>query len=389
MLLGTGIGTTVNLTEDFRKLNVPLNPAIPVMLVLGSLVYAAPGNSYASRQEAALAAKLLGDTYFHEKTRCVGIVDRYGDLLWMIQPTSESAIAGDSFEGAVRFLEGTLELISGACLESLSMESAFTICSTPFAWEELPRAYDRLRQMQHHRAGDGTSMVMTVQAEPLDMTGQTRDGLRTEKLEPLSGLLEAGRRDEFIALLSDLSTAVGDPAVEAIQVMELYYSISLMLLSYVNRRQLSDRISAIELMRFEGHASWQEAFLSLTRTAVQLFSLRRTYENSRAKAVIEEICSYVEDHIAEDLSIVRLAGRFHFNPAYLSRLFKQGSGQNLSDYIEEARVRNAKKLLVAGELRVHEVGARVGYESPHSFTRFFKKATGMTPQEYREFKREA
>ncbi|MER8124753.1 DNA-binding response regulator, partial [Acinetobacter baumannii] len=65
--------------------------------------------------------------------------------------------------------------------------------------------------------------------------------------------------------------------------------------------------------------------------------------------MIEEICAYVEDHIAEDLSIVRLAGRFHFNPAYLSRLFKQGSGQNLSDYIEEARVRQAKKLLAAGE----------------------------------------
>jgi len=59
----------------------------------------------------------------------------------------------------------------------------------------------------------------------------------------------------------------------------------------------------------------------------------------------------------------------------------------LSDYIEEARIRQAKLLLAAEELRVHEVGVRVGYESPHSFTRFFKKATGMTPQEYREFAR--
>lgn len=390
LLLGTESGTTESLMEDFRKLNVPLEPANPVLLVLGSLAHAAPGNSYAGRQEAALAAKLLGDTYFHEKTRCVGIVDRYGDLLWMIQPISETASAGDYFEGVVRFLEGTLELISEACLGSLGIETAFTICSTPFTWDSLPGAYDRLRQMQHHRAGDGTSMVMTIKANPLEMTAQTWEGLRADKLEPLAGLLEAGRRDEFVESLNDLSAAVlGDPAVEAIQVMELYYSISLMLLSYVNRRQLSDRISAIELMRFEGHASWQDAFMYLARTADHLFSLRRTSENSRAKAVIEEICSYVEEHIEEDLSIVRLASRFHFNPAYLSRLFKQGSGQNLSDYIEEARIRNAKRLLAARQLRVHEVGAQVGYESPHSFTRFFKKATGMTPQEYRESMREA
>lgn len=390
LLLGTESGTTESLMEDFRKLNVSLDPANPVLLVLGSLVHVVSGNSYAGRQESALAAKLLGDTYFHEKTRCVGIVDRYGDLLWMIQPTSETAGAGNPFEETVRFLEGTLELVQGACLDSLGIETAFTICSTPFTWEGLARAYDRLRQMQHLRAGDGASMVMTIQTNPLDLAGQTREGLRFEKLEPLAGLLEAGRRDEFVESLDEWSAVVlGDPAVEAIYVMELYYSISLMLLSYVNRRQLGDRISAIELMRFEGHASWQEAFLYLVRTADYLFSLRRTSENSRAKAVIDGICAYVEEHIAEDLSIVRLASRFHFNPAYLSRLFKQERGQNLSDYIEEARIRKAKLLLAAEELRVQEVGVRVGYESPHSFTRFFKKATGMTPQEYREFKRDA
>ncbi|RIX59201.1 helix-turn-helix domain-containing protein [Paenibacillus nanensis] len=390
LLLGTGIGTAESLQEDFRKLNVPLDPAMPVMLVLGNLVHSGSDTSYSGRREAALAVKLLGDTYFHEKTRCVGIIDRYGDLFWMIQPYADKQEAGDSFEGVVRFLEGTLDLISGACLDSLGIETTFTICSTPFNWEALPGAYDRLRQMQHLRAGDGSSMVVTIQSESVDMTRQTREGLRAEKLEPLAGLLEAGRRDAFVETLGDLSDEVlGDPSVDAIQVMELYYTIAMMLLSYVNRRKLSDQISAIELMRFEGHASWQDAFAFLSRTADHLFMLRRTSEYSRAKTVIQGICSYVEDHIDEDLSVVRLASRFHFNPAYLSRLFKQGSGQNLSDYIEEARIRNAKRLLASGELRVHEVGARVGYESPHSFTRFFKKATGMTPQEFRESSREA
>ncbi|MBO9596314.1 MAG: helix-turn-helix domain-containing protein, partial [Cohnella sp.] len=167
-----------------------------------------------------------------------------------------------------------------------------------------------------------------------------------------------------------------------------YYSIGLILLTYMNRRQLGELLSAPELMSFEAHASWQDAFDYLARTADQLFALRRTGENSRAEGVIQEICGYIEEHIAEDLSMVRLAAQFHFNPVYLSRLFKQRRGQNLSDYIEEARIRKAKTLLAEEDLRVQEVGARVGYESPHSFTRFFKKATGMTPQEYREYARE-
>lgn len=390
MLLGTRSLATDVLKDDFCKLNVPLDPAKSFMLVLGSLAHETSNTSYAGRQEAALAAKLLADTCFHDKTKSVGIIDRYGDLLWLVQPLSDAEENEASFEYATRFIEGMLEWVQATCVSTLRMEATFTICRTAFKWESLPNGYDRLRQMQHLRAGDGSSMVMTVQAEPLDLSGLTRERLRTEKIEPLAGLLEAGRSEAFMAAFQELSDAMlSEPTVDSIQVMELYYSVALMLLAYINRRQLADRLSVSELMRFDAHGSWQEAYVYLASTADHLFALRRTGEKNRADSVIEGICTYVEQHLAEELSIVRIASRFHFNPAYLSRLFKQGRGQNLSDYIEEARIRQAKTLLAAEELRVHEVGIRVGYESPHSFTRFFKKAAGMTPQEYREFARES
>ncbi len=390
LLLGIGSGMPENREEDFRKLNVPLRSNQPIMVVLGSVLHADSGSSYVGRQESALAVKLLGDAYLRDRTNGVGVIDRFGDLLWMVQPSAEYAdIEGGAFGGATRFLEGTLELLQEASMKSLGLETSFTICSTPIAWEMLPSAYDRLRQMQHHRVGDGTSMVMTVEAGLLDKSAQPHDRLRMEKLEPLAGLLESGRGEEFIGLLRESSEAllVGPPP-ETSQVIELYYSVGLILLSYVNRRQLGDQISAAELMSFEAHASWHDAFDYLIRTADQLFTQRRIGENSRADGVIQEICDYIEAHLAEDLSMVRLAARFHFNPVYLSRLFKMRRGQNLSDYIEEARIRKAKALLAEVELRVQEVGVRVGYESPHSFTRFFKKATGMAPQEYREYARE-
>ncbi|MNO06003.1 Arabinose operon regulatory protein [compost metagenome] len=47
------------------------------------------------------------------------------------------------------------------------------------------------------------------------------------------------------------------------------------------------------------------------------------------------------------------------------------------------RVRQAKELLRRGELKVAEVGSLIGYVTPQSFTRVFKKWTGTTPQEYR------
>ena len=56
----------------------------------------------------------------------------------------------------------------------------------------------------------------------------------------------------------------------------------------------------------------------------------------------------------------------------------------LSEYIEQCRITKAKELLANHELKVREVALAVGYEAAHSFTRFFKKTTGLSPQEYRE-----
>ena len=70
-------------------------------------------------------------------------------------------------------------------------------------------------------------------------------------------------------------------------------------------------------------------------------------------------------------------------------MFKQEKGMNLSEYIENCRVRRAKELLKKSELKIKEIGLMVGYDAPHSFTRFFKRMTGVTPLEYRDKAREA
>ncbi|MOA03856.1 Arabinose operon regulatory protein [compost metagenome] len=112
--------------------------------------------------------------------------------------------------------------------------------------------------------------------------------------------------------------------------------------------------------------------------------MRRSGEYSRAATAINKICAYIDEHISEDLSLVRLADEIHFNPSYLSRLFKQERGMKLSEYIEDARFAKAKELLRRTELKIAEIGTCIGYEAPHSFTRVFKKWTGMSPQEFRE-----
>jgi len=386
LLSGAGKFDSPVLAEDFQKLNIPLDPSAPILPVFGSLIRTEENPSYADRHEAAMAVKLIGDSFLREMTRCVGLIDRFGDLLWLIQPTAEGQEGQDAaYAGTVRFLEGTLELIQAACSESLATDVSFTIGGVPILWESLPWAYGRLRQQQQVRVGDGACMVMTVNVGSTDSAEPIRERARTHKTELLSAHLESGQRDAFMRMLKEISEPFGNGRiVDSAQVMEAYYSVALVILSYINRRPTDDPLMSAALMRLDTHASWLEAFEYLARTAETLFALRRQKENSRAAIAMEGICSYIEQYLSEDLSLVRLAKRSHFNPSYLSRLFKQETGQNLSEYIDQARIKKAKELLAEAESKIHEVGIRVGYESAHSFTRFFKKMTGVTPQEYRD-----
>ncbi len=113
------------------------------------------------------------------------------------------------------------------------------------------------------------------------------------------------------------------------------------------------------------------------------------YENGRMKQedlkqlVIEQIHGYIDAHLAGDVSLTAIADNVHFNPSYLSRYYKQMTGQNLHDYIQAKKLEGAVQLMRHTSLKLNEIAGRVGFDSHSYFTTFFKKKMGMSPQDYR------
>ena len=69
----------------------------------------------------------------------------------------------------------------------------------------------------------------------------------------------------------------------------------------------------------------------------------------------------------------------------MSKFFKDEIGKNFVDYLTELRMEKSTKLLANKSLSVKEICQRIGYHDPNYYSKAFKRATGMTPTEYRLF----
>lgn len=84
-----------------------------------------------------------------------------------------------------------------------------------------------------------------------------------------------------------------------------------------------------------------------------------------------------------DLNRNMIADEIHMNMDYMSHQFHKKAGISLSNYIIEERMREAKKLLVTTEYSLQQISDKTGFSNISYFHRQFKKACGVTPQQYR------
>ncbi len=107
--------------------------------------------------------------------------------------------------------------------------------------------------------------------------------------------------------------------------------------------------------------------------------------------LIQTTLDVVEKNLSnEHLSLRWLAGTILYtNVDYLGKLFKKETGRNFSHYVMSKRMEMAKSLIVEGKKdRIYEVAEKVGYGSnPQYFSQVFKKYTGVSPLEYKEYAR--
>lgn len=396
--------------EQFDRLGISMSPNHPVILLIGHVDGLPPENSYWEKINLLYSVRLLMNQYLAHQIVSINTMDEDYDFITLIQPEDLPAGTGDQaeerslYDRVNMFVRGTLEVIQSACRESVQVTINFTMAGEPCAWEDISRKYNSLKQLLNFRIGKGIESILIdtdVQNWMIHASPQTAsiadesnvalvDTLQRQRsMDVMCQYLESGNRDQYFKQLAELVDPIRViPDKNSAIAVEAYFKVALSLLSYLNRWKLGDshslRLRQSTLMDVRAYDSWSEAADALYTLSEILFKLQSDEQKSRADTTIEYLQKFIRGHLGEDLSLIRLAEQVYLNPSYLSRLFRQVKGINLSDYIERERILKAKELLTKETIKINEVARQTGYETAASFTRFFKKMVGCSPLEYQE-----
>lgn len=128
------------------------------------------------------------------------------------------------------------------------------------------------------------------------------------------------------------------------------------------------------------------------RTIIRMYLKKVTIELTMSRqlkinSIIEKADNYLKENYTEDITLEDIARVVNLSPYYFSRFYKEASGINFIDRLINIRIDKAKYYFENTDLSLKEVSGMVGYQDPNYFSKLFKKITGYTSTEYKEYYR--
>jgi AraC-like DNA-binding protein len=159
--------------------------------------------------------------------------------------------------------------------------------------------------------------------------------------------------------------------------------------------QMEDSGELVELQSPSTRAEkqkWEELARKAQEMAAQMRKMEQEWKDripegdNKAQRTLAQFRRLAQKHASSERNIGFYARRLQLTPHYLCAVIKKTSGQTVMDWVNAEVIREAKDLLLSGELQTQEVARELNFPDHASFTKFFKRETGLTPQAFRACK---
>ncbi|WP_028612307.1 AraC family transcriptional regulator [Paenibacillus harenae] len=145
-----------------------------------------------------------------------------------------------------------------------------------------------------------------------------------------------------------------------------------------------------ELLACENIRDMEQRFIEILKEVCEYTAFKRKQQQQTARGAVlqersAEIIAYIEKNYTDaNLNITMIGEHFGMTQTYLSKLFKEQTGDGILNTINQVRMEHAKALLKDGSNSIKSVAGSVGFHDVNTFIRTFKKVEGITPGQYQK-----
>ena len=205
-------------------------------------------------------------------------------------------------------------------------------------------------------------------------------------MEKLSGFLSAGQSFQAVTLVKDYFSSLPRAQISAALLQEFRSDYNQTLYALLTERHISahrlfsqpgaDALSRRSVDSLISMLKW----VSFSAGAVVSVLSR----SARSNTVVDTVKAYIGENYAQRLTKADIAAQVFLNPDYLAKLFKKETGTALTDYLTQVRIEKAKALLRDETISLTDVATQTGFDYYSYFSTIFKRATGVSPSDYRK-----
>ena len=351
--------------EYYRVLHLSLLPGITVRHM--NEIYEAHHHARKHLEQLSGAHVRILYTHDIDSLYCIVNTDD-GNMDDQLGDCARALLDGLEQENYLPFCIGistTLREISQICYASRSLRELreyrhFTMDDTPILY------YDRIAYRFKDSGAQYSTEKQLIYAIRTNHYGEAMAYLDQfftvlfEKEQPGAAVI----RGQFYRLVNPLTDTLTEMMVDVPQGSDEWM-------------QLNDALVALF------HVSTLTELQSMAEQTIRVLETVHTRKISQTlpKWMHELDTLICEEYLNPQLSVSMLADRIGISSVHMSRVFRQIQGCGVMDYVHHLRVQTARELLKQGE-SVKNVSVRMGYASPLSMTRAFKKYDGQTPGFY-------
>ncbi len=126
---------------------------------------------------------------------------------------------------------------------------------------------------------------------------------------------------------------------------------------------------------------------AILQTCNQLYPTEVGMHKTRGHLMVKNLLQLIEENYHKNLPVNAYADMLAITPNHLTQLVKQVTGNTTAKLLQNKVIIETQRLLIHTEMNVTEIADYLNFPDQSYFTKFFKKACGVTPMQYRKAKR--